>query len=138
MMKETYYTNGKHMFKNNEFDNAEWSAPYMVDKDEIKDTISKLRLEGRVIEDIKFVSHAYNLKVRSGAGVQYSQKLYAEMTKSAQKENLEYAEKGVAAYKKGTRFTAKKIVKISDDEYWAETPSGYVCLMKNGIEYVGH
>ena len=76
------------------------------------------------------------LKVRSGAGVQYSQKLYNEMTDDAQKKNPEYAEKGVAAYKKGTRFTAKRIIKIRDTEYWAETPSGYVCLMKDGIEYV--
>ena len=76
------------------------------------------------------------LKLRSGAGVQYSQKLYSEMTVRAQRQNPEYAEKGVAAYKKGTRFTAKKIVKISESEYWAETPSGYVCLMRNGIEYV--
>ena len=76
------------------------------------------------------------LKVRSGAGVQYSQKLYTEMTESAQKKNPEYAGKGVAAYKQGTRFTAKKIIKVSENEYWAETPSGYVCLMKDGIEYV--
>lgn len=58
------------------------------------------------------------------------------MTVSAQRQNPEYKDKGVAAYKKGTRFTAKKIVKIGDDEYWAETPSGYVCMMRNGIEYV--
>lgn len=76
------------------------------------------------------------LKVRSGAGVQYSQKLYSEMTDDAQKKNPEYADKGVAAYKKGTRFTAKKIVKVSESEYWAETPSGFVCLMKDGNEYV--
>ena len=76
------------------------------------------------------------LKVRSGAGVSYPQKAYSEMTEAAQRQNVEYAEKGVAAYKKGTRFTAKKVIKVSDDEYWAETPSGYVCLMKNGIEYV--
>lgn len=89
----------------------------------------------------KFTTRDYTvtsngLKVRSSAGVQYSQKLYSEMTADAQKKNPEYGEKGVAAYKRGTRFTAKKIMKISDDEYWAETPSGYVCLMKNGIEYV--
>ena len=58
------------------------------------------------------------------------------MTASAQKQNLEYKDKGVAAYKKGTRFTAKRIVKVSENEYWAETPSGYVCLMKDETDYV--
>ena len=76
------------------------------------------------------------LKVRSGAGMQHSQKLFSEMTEAAQKQNPEYRDKGVAAYKKGTRFTAKRIIKVSDQEYWAETPSGYVCLMKDGTEYV--
>ena len=58
------------------------------------------------------------------------------MTETAQKENPEYEEKGTAAYKKGTRFTAKRIIKKSETEYWAETPSGFVCLTKDGIEYV--
>ena len=76
------------------------------------------------------------LKVRSGAGLEFSQKLFTEMTETAQKENPEYAEKGTAAYKKGTRFTAKRIIKVNDTEYWAETPSGFVCLEKEGTEYV--
>ncbi|WP_024865655.1 hypothetical protein [Butyrivibrio sp. FCS014] len=61
MLDGTYYTNGKNIFADDKFDNSEWSAPYMVDKAEIAATIKNLNLNGRVIRDIRFVSHAYNL-----------------------------------------------------------------------------
>ncbi len=61
MLQGTYYTNGKNKFPDNKFDNNEWSAPIMVDKAEIAAIIKSLNLEGRVIKDIRFVSHAYNL-----------------------------------------------------------------------------
>lgn len=61
MPQETYYTNGKNDFKNNVFSNQEWSAPYMVSKEEIQKTLDGFKLEGRRIKDIRFVSHAYNL-----------------------------------------------------------------------------
>ena len=53
------------------------------------------------------------------------------MKKSVQKQNREYAEKGMATYKKGTRFTAKKIIKVSESECWAETLIGY--MVKLGL-----
>lgn len=61
MLQETYYTNGKNDFKNNVFSNQEWSAPYMVSKEEIQKTLDGFKLEGRRIKDIRFVSHAYGL-----------------------------------------------------------------------------
>ena len=61
MLKKTYYTNGENKFKNNTFSDEEWSAPYMVSKTEFKRTLDGFKLEGRIIRDLRFVSHAYNL-----------------------------------------------------------------------------
>ncbi len=61
MLQETKYANVKNRFPGHKFDNNEWSAPYMVDKAEIESVVKNLKLEGRVIKDIRFVSHAYNL-----------------------------------------------------------------------------
>ena len=61
MLQETYYTNGKIEFKNNVFNSREWSAPHMVDKKEIEEAIRNLKLKGRVIKDIRFISYAFNL-----------------------------------------------------------------------------
>lgn len=61
MLNETYYTNGKNEFKNNIFDANEWSAPYMVSVKEIKKTINEIKLIGREIKDIRFISQVYNL-----------------------------------------------------------------------------
>ena len=52
MMNETFYTNGKNKFKNDEFDGNEWSAPYMVDVNEIKDRNNSFNLMGRKIKNI--------------------------------------------------------------------------------------
>ncbi len=62
MMKETFYTNGKNQFKDDVFDSREWSAPYMVDVNEIKDRINSFNLVGRRIKDIRFIGLCYNLR----------------------------------------------------------------------------
>ncbi len=62
MMYETLYSNEKNQFKDNEFDSNEWSAPYMVDVNEIKDRINSFNLVGRRIKDIRFVGLCYNLR----------------------------------------------------------------------------
>lgn len=62
MMNETFYTNGKNKFKNDEFDGNEWSAPYMVDVNEIKDRINSFNLVGRKIKNIRFIGLCYNLR----------------------------------------------------------------------------
>lgn len=61
MLKETYYSKGKNDFKDGCFNSKEWSAPIMVSVDEIKKHLDSFKLEGRRIQDIRFVSHVYNL-----------------------------------------------------------------------------
>lgn len=72
------------------------------------------------------------LNVRSGPGTNYKQKLVRELTKDGKKNVVNKKSSSKAVYKKGTFFTALKIIK-NDNSYWAKTPSGYVCL-KSGKE----
>jgi hypothetical protein len=76
------------------------------------------------------------LKVRTGPGISYAQKAFADMTASAQKSNAVKKSTGKACYVKGITFTAQLIVAVSDQECWAKTPSGYVALMYNGRIHV--
>ena len=62
MMNETFYTNGKNQFKDDVFDSREWSAPYMVDANEIKKRINSFNLVGRRIKDVRFIGLCYNLR----------------------------------------------------------------------------
>ena len=59
MLKETFYSDGKNNFKNNIFDSNEWSAPYMVSPDEIKNRVHSFNLPGRKIKNIKFTGLNY-------------------------------------------------------------------------------
>ncbi len=83
----------------------------------------------------EYIVTASAIKVRDGASTNYRQKAFTEMIENAQNQNREYEKNGRAVYKKGTVFTAKEIIKIADDEYWAKTPSGYVAMMFGGKEY---
>ena len=38
--------------------------------------------------------------------------------------------------KSGTKVTVKKVWKISDKEWWANTNYGYIALMQAGKKYV--
>lgn len=78
---------------------------------------------------------ASSLRVRTGAGTSYPQKKFTEMTASARKQCSSKASTGLAFYVCGVRFTVKSVTKISDREYWAETPSGYVALKYDGNVY---
>lgn len=64
MLQGTYFSNANNEFKNNEFSDDQWSAPYMDDKDEISDLMKSFKLEGRKIKDLHFVAYAYNLSRR--------------------------------------------------------------------------
>lgn len=68
-----------------------------------------------------------DLRVRTGAGTKYKQKLVKELTKDGQKNATSKDKNAKAMYKKGTVFTALKIIKEGNN-YWAQTPSGYVCI----------
>ena len=74
------------------------------------------------------------LKIRTGPGVNYRQKTVKELTVNGQSSTTSKGKNEKAVYKKGTVFTALKIVK-KEDSYWAKTPSGYVCLQLNNTKY---
>ena len=61
MNENIYYTNGNNNYKDYEFDSEEWSAPRMVEADDIMNRLDEMKLVGRTIKELKFVSHAYNL-----------------------------------------------------------------------------
>ena len=88
------------------------------------------------IETNKYITGTYesqyNMYVRTGAGTNYRIKDVKELSQDGQKHSLNKT--GPAIYKKGTRFTAKEIIK-TDSGYWAKTPSGYVCIELNGKKY---
>ena len=85
MMNETFYTNGKNKFKNDEFDGNEWSAPYMVDVNEIKDRINSFNLVGRKIKNIRFIGLCYNLRREWIEEIAYNNAKYMRFR---QKRNL--------------------------------------------------
>lgn len=58
MLEKTYYTNGKNRF-NGVYDRNEWSAPYMVSYEEIKQRIDGFKLIGRKIKDIRAIGMSY-------------------------------------------------------------------------------
>lgn len=81
-----------------------------------------------------YVVTASALRVRIGPGTAYPQKKFAEMTVAAQNVNAKKKTTGLAYYVKDIIFTAQTVETISDKEYWAKTPSGYVCIQnKDGI-----
>jgi len=88
MLEKTYYTNGKNKFPGYEFDDEEWSAPFMVDKAEIVSAVEHLKLEGRVIKDIRFVSHAYNLVRDRIEDCAYNQ--FESLSEEERQEKSEY------------------------------------------------
>lgn len=83
-----------------------------------------------------YIVTASALRVRSGPGICYEQKKFTDMTVMAQIKNISKATTGLAFYILGLKFTVRDAIKISDNEWWAETPSGYVALKYNGIVYV--
>ena len=71
-----------------------------------------------------------NLKIRCGAGTNYRQKTYKELTKNAQKYSFK---NGIL--KKGTKVTCQKI-ETENNNIWIKIPSGYICAYYNGKEYI--
>ncbi|TCL60584.1 flagellum-specific peptidoglycan hydrolase FlgJ [Kineothrix alysoides] len=76
------------------------------------------------------------LRVRTGPGTSFEQKKFEEMTVVARNVNRKKKTTGLAFYVKDIIFTAQTIEKISQKEYWAKTPSGYVCLQNGNGVYV--
>jgi hypothetical protein len=87
----------------------------------------------KVVENGEYRVTASALRVRTGPGTQYPQKKFYEMTPGAQKSNKKFEQSGLAYYGRGCIFSAREIHGMAGD-YWARTPSGYVCIQnKDGI-----
>lgn len=74
------------------------------------------------------------LNVRSGAGTKYGIKKVRDLTADGKKNATSKNPNAYAVYKKGTKFTAQKIIKQGHN-YWAKTPSGYVCIQYGNDVY---
>lgn len=72
-----------------------------------------------------------NIKVRTGAGTQYRQKRYGELTADGQKHAYGQEQ---AVLKIGTIVTLQE-VKIIDGNFWGRTPSGWIALRYDGSNY---
>ena len=75
-----------------------------------------------------------NMYVRTGAGTNNRIKKVKELTIDGKNNALYKDENSLAIYKKGTKFTAKEIIELNG-EIWAKSPSGYICIEKNGKKY---
>lgn len=68
----------------------------------------------------------YTMKVRNG--VWGSQKKVKDLTTDGKKNATSQNKEAYACYKKGTVFTAKRIINHTDGSVWAEGYSGYICI----------
>ena len=74
------------------------------------------------------------VNVRTGAGTRYRIKKVKELTSDGRKHATSTNPNAYAVYKSGTEFTAQKIIKEGNN-YWAKTPSGYVCIQYGNDKY---
>lgn len=73
-----------------------------------------------------------DLKVRRGAGTEFEQKNYSELTEDGKRHAYQQQK---AVLKKGTNVTCKSTY-IKDNEVWLEIPSGYVAGYYQGKLYI--
>ena len=71
------------------------------------------------------------MKVRKGAGTNYSAKTHWLLTRDGQKHDKD----GDGALDKGTKITCKAVKKVGNDT-WIKTPSGWIAAIYNGKIYV--
>lgn len=74
------------------------------------------------------------LKVRSGAGTNYAQKSYNQLTSNA-KANAYSTGANTGCLKSGTRVTCQEIRQVGND-IWIRIPSGWIAGKYNGKMYV--
>lgn len=74
------------------------------------------------------------LKVRTGAGTNYAQKTYSQLTPNA-KEHAYSSGVNAGCLKEGTRVTCLE-VKRNGNEVWIRIPSGWIAGKYNGKTYV--
>lgn len=73
-----------------------------------------------------------DMKVRTGAGANYPQKKYSQLSSDGKKNayNQTYA-----VFKKGTKITALKVTKVSNTT-WIQCPSGWICAKSGNTIYI--
>ena len=69
-----------------------------------------------------------NMKLRTGAGTNYKEILVKSTTSLGKSALTSKVPNDHAVFKKGTKFTAKKIVIEKDGSTWAKSPNGYICI----------
>lgn len=74
------------------------------------------------------------LKVRTGAGTNYAQKTYNQLTANA-KANAFNVGVNIGCLKAGTRVTCQEIRQVGN-ETWIRIPSGWIAGLYNGKTYV--
>lgn len=72
-----------------------------------------------------------NVKVRTGAGTNYSQKKRSQLTINAKAHAVNQT---YAVLKSGTRFTVQEVKKNGAD-IWVRIPSGWICVYYKGSKY---
>lgn len=97
------------------------------DQEKITGTINKVKFTVG-----KTYTTQVNLKVRTGAGTDKSQKKTSQLTEDGQKNALKQE---LAVLKKGTKVTCKAVKNI-DDEVWIEIPSGWIAGYYDKKQYV--
>ena len=74
------------------------------------------------------------LKVRTGAGTGYSQKLTTQLTASG-RQHAKSGKYAVLAY--GTRVTIQAVKTLSNGQVWVKIPSGWICAKQGSKTYLG-
>lgn len=97
------------------------------DQEKITGTINKVKFTVG-----KTYTTQVNLKVRTGAGTDKSQKKTSQLTEDGQKNALKQE---LAVLKKGTKVTCKSVKNI-DDEVWIQIPSGWIAGYYDKKQYV--
>lgn len=94
--------------------------------------------KGEIINNYFVIGNVYELKydlrVRTGAGTNYRQKNYLELTPDGKKHAYK---KTYAVLKAGTKVTCLDIIVKNSNEIWIKIPSGYVAGLYNGQQYIG-